>query len=670
MKNLKIIYILFLLTGALSAQTTLITDGTWKGVGNSSAAGGTAWLFPGYDDSAWPGVEAPNAANVIPVVPGSLSIWVLPYSDTAKMRKTFIVPVGDTYSGSISINADNEFELFFNGVSQGFYNDWMGGPYVFNISPVLQGCVQNVIAINGANWGGPYGASLSTTLTVGNPLNTPVAYEETNVSCTSFTANWDSVPTADFYMLDVSTDPLFGSFYSVYHDYNVGTNLSQILSSLPPGVNYYYRLRCQRTNGLGTLISCYSNVITVDLSDPVISYTAPDSLCAGSTITLQLTAPGSTLGWIGPAGFTSTDSVSYITNTTALNTGNYIYAVSYPGCPVISDTIYIEVIDNTPLVVSNSGPYCSTGNMDTLLSSYSGVQWTGIGIVSSSLGTFDPSVSGSGTFNITCVVPGFCPDTAVTTVIVNANGAYTISGSDTLCNGQNISLQSTTGSGAVFSWSGPNSYTSSNNNNTITQAGIINSGNYIFTVSYPSCPTVQDTLTVTVINYQDPVITPFGPFCNTDPAINLPASPSGGIWAGVGITDPVTGNFDPAVAGNGIHSVIYGFGGYCPSADTINITVATSVPLSSVKFPNIFTPNNDGNNELYAPQVPSGGHYKLVIFDRWGVVVFSAEQDVAWNGVIGSSPATEGVYYWICEITSDCSKTPLTEKGFLQIFKP
>ncbi len=157
MKPLQLLAFFFFVSFNFAiGQTTLITDGSWKGVGSSGMSGGMAWLFQGYDDSLWPVVEAPNAANVIPVVPGSLSIWVLPYSDTAKMRKTFVVPVADGYSGSISINADNEFELYFNGVSQGFYNNWMGGPYTFNISPVLQGCVQNVIAINAANWGGPY----------------------------------------------------------------------------------------------------------------------------------------------------------------------------------------------------------------------------------------------------------------------------------------------------------------------------------------------------------------------------------------------------------------------------------------------------------------------------------------------------------------------------------
>jgi gliding motility-associated-like protein len=652
-------------------QVVLITDGTWKGVGNSALSGGTAWLYQGYDDSTWPYVEAPNAANVIPVVPGSLSIWVLPYSDTAKMRKTFVVPVGDSYSGSISINADNEFELYFNGVSQGFYNNWMGGPYVFDISPGLQGCVQNVIAINGANWGGPYGASLNTTLDVTNPLNTPVAQLATNVSCSGFTANWDSVPTADLYLLDISTDPTFATFYSVYHDYNMGSSLNEILTGLPPGISYYYRLRCKRTNALGTLTSCYSNTIQVDLDNPTVSYTAPDSLCAGETIDLQLSAvSGGAYGWTGPNGFSDPDSVASITNTSALNSGDYIYTVQYPGCPVISDTISIVVVDDPPLTITPAGPYCSTGTMDTLIANGTNLQWSGIGIVNGTMGIFDPGAAGGGPHTITVTSNNYCPDTATASVTVNINGGYTVSGSDTLCEGGTINLQSTSGAGAIISWIGPNGFVSANNNNTITQSSNINSGLYFLTVTYPACPVVQDTLPVAVLSFPNPTITPAGPFCSSDPTQLLAANPSGGNWLGTGITNSSSGSFDPVTAGNGAHTILYILTGQCPDSASMVINVSNSVPLSSVVFPNVFTPNNDAQNDLYAPQVPTGGHYKLVIFDRWGVQVFQADPDMGWNGEIGGTFANEGIYYWICEITSDCSSSPLIEKGFLQLFKP
>lgn len=48
-----------------------------------------------------------------------------------------------------------------------------------------------------------------------------------------------------------------------------------------------------------------------------------------------------------------------------------------------------------------------------------------------------------------------------------------------------------------------------------------------------------------------------GPFCTTDPPVNLTSSQSGGTWSGTGITNPATGTFDPSVAGSGTFTITY-----------------------------------------------------------------------------------------------------------------
>ena len=350
MTRILLCFLLVISMGA-NAQTTIISDNTWKGVGNWNAANGNAWLLQGYNDSAWPLVEAPNAANVIPVVPGSQSMWVLPYSDTAYMRKTFVVPVGDSYSGSISINADNEFTLYFNGSLQGSFNNWMGGPYTFNISPNLQGCVENVVAVKAANWGGPYGASLNTTLNVVNPLNTPVADTATNITCTSFTANWDSVATADFYLLDVSDDPNFATFFSVYNNFNVGNVLSHNVTGLTAGITYYYRVRAVR----GALTSCYSNSIVFSPQFGLsVSSNAP--VCAGEILALYGTFTGSaaTFSWSGPQGFSSADDSTSVVNAQTNQSGLYILTVTIPGCAPIVDTLQAYIAPEYNFQLTNS----------------------------------------------------------------------------------------------------------------------------------------------------------------------------------------------------------------------------------------------------------------------------------------------------------------------------
>lgn len=48
-----------------------------------------------------------------------------------------------------------------------------------------------------------------------------------------------------------------------------------------------------------------------------------------------------------------------------------------------------------------------------------------------------------------------------------------------------------------------------------------------------------------------------GPFCATDPPVNLTSSQPGGTWSGTGITNPSTGTFDPSVAGSGTFTITY-----------------------------------------------------------------------------------------------------------------
>ena len=71
-------------------------------------------------------------------------------------------------------------------------------------------------------------------------------------------------------------------------------------------------------------------------------------------------------------------------------------------------------------------------------------------------------------------------------------------------------------------------------------------------------------------------------------------------------------------------------------------------------LPNIFSPDEEGHNELFRP-----GPYFYVdrvdmkIFNRWGKLVFQTEDpDILWDGkdIDSKSPCTEGVYYYLCDV--------------------
>lgn len=63
--------------------------------------------------------------------------------------------------------------------------------------------------------------------------------------------------------------------------------------------------------------------------------------------------------------------------------------------------------------------------------------------------------------------------------------------------------------------------------------------------------------------------------------------------------------------------------------------------------PNSFTPNNDGKNEIFLPMVNDVANYELVIYNRWGELIFyTNDTKVGWDGFVDGKPAPEGVYLW------------------------
>jgi gliding motility-associated-like protein len=72
------------------------------------------------------------------------------------------------------------------------------------------------------------------------------------------------------------------------------------------------------------------------------------------------------------------------------------------------------------------------------------------------------------------------------------------------------------------------------------------------------------------------------------------------------------------------------------------------VKTPELEIPNVFTPNQDGNNDIFYIKHIIEGDYYLQIIDRWGVLHFeSRNASQGWNGLnLQGVESPQGVYFY------------------------
>lgn len=105
---------------------------------------------------------------------------------------------------------------------------------------------------------------------------------------------------------------------------------------------------------------------------------------------------------------------------------------------------------------------------------------------------------GPGTTTITfTLTSGGCSNSVSTTVTVNPAPTASASSNSPVCQGNTLNLTGTTNTGTSFSWTGPNGFTSTLQNPTITNLTAAAAGTYTFTATSNGCSTSGTTVVAT-----------------------------------------------------------------------------------------------------------------------------------------------------------------------------
>jgi gliding motility-associated-like protein len=90
-------------------------------------------------------------------------------------------------------------------------------------------------------------------------------------------------------------------------------------------------------------------------------------------------------------------------------------------------------------------------------------------------------------------------------------------------------------------------------------------------------------------------------------------------------------------------------------------------------IPNVFTPDHDDYNETFLPVFTSGFDpydYHLIIFNRWGEVVFeSYNTAIGWDGKYNGELCEDGVYVWQVEFGEILSDKVQQHRGHVTLLK-
>ncbi len=106
----------------------------------------------------------------------------------------------------------------------------------------------------------------------------------------------------------------------------------------------------------------------------------------------------------------------------------------------------------------------------------------------------------------------------------------------------------------------------------------------------------------------------------------------------------------------------------CFGTDSILVKVYKIAP--DLLVPTAFTPNGDGNNDVFRP-IPIGMKSldAFRVYNRWGQLLFSTtQQGLGWDGTIKGNPQDAGTFVWYAEGTDYLGKR-ISRKGFVVLIR-
>jgi autotransporter-associated beta strand protein len=275
-------------------------------------------------------------------------------------------------------------------------------------------------------------------------------------------------------------------------------------TDLVDGVSYYASLTVA---GCGESTDRLKvNVTVTDLATaPIASNNGP--VCEGSQVTLSVnTIEGASYNWTGPNNFSSD-----VQNPTVTTAGVYTVSYTLNGCTSdeVATTVEYTAAPDAP-TASNNGPVCEGSEVILNASDIEDATYNWTGPDGFTSDEQNPVVTAAGTYFVTATIDG-CASAAAQTSVSIIGSALTpeINNDGPGCSGSPVTLSTAEVEGATYNWTGPDGFTSDEQNPEVTVAGT-----YTLSLAIDGC-TSADVTTEVVINETPaaPIVSNSGPVC-------------------------------------------------------------------------------------------------------------------------------------------------------------
>jgi len=641
-----------------------------------------------------------NASNVA----GATYSWTGPNGFTSTTQNPSIAGATVAESGTYSVTATVAGCPSAFGTTTVVVNPIPAAPTPSSNSPICVGQTLNLTtsAVAGATyaWTGPNGFTSSTqnpsiagaTLAEAGTYSLTVTVNGCTSSSGTVNVSVNTPPSAPALSsnspvctgnpLNLTASLVVGSTYSWTGPNGFTSTLQNptiAVTTLAAAGTY----TCVVNNGCASSPVTVVVVVNPTPAAPAASSNSP--LCDGSTINLTASnVAGATYNWSGPASYSSSTQNPSIPGATVANSGTYSVNVTVNGCTSANATtnVVVNPIPASPSPTANS-PVCTGDTLNLTTSAVAGAtySWTGPnGFTSSSQ---NPSVTGvtlaaDGTYTLTVSVLGCTSAPGTVVVVVNPTpAAPTASSNSPICDGDPLNLSASNVAGATYTWTGPNSYTSSTQNPTIAPATLTEAGTYSVTVTVAGCTGTSGTTTVVVNPIPaTPVPASNGPIC-IGQTLNLTTSAVAGAtyaWNGpngftsslqnpsiVGATTAASGTYSLTVTVNGCTSpvgtvvvlvsnnppspVVSSNSPVC-SGQTLQLTADTIAGATYTwSGPNSFSSSNQ-NPTIPGVTVAASGTYTVIVFNGCAsapaTVTVTVNPTPAAPNANSNSPVCEG----------------------------